>query len=422
MRDVSDMSFWRQIEAKYLARQVRGVSISEALMFKSNRRNLHVSAYIIRIRPVIQQGVFLLCGFVTYRISIIIIFFERKIIIMDKTELITSIKAMTAEERVKTAYTTMDEEILKAEQIEEKFYNKKQVVMQRFEKEYGDYRDWSEEVKKEYRSIANKINDEELTERVNLVTEYENKIRLKMWSFLNKYQIAAMSFEGKRKAAENSQTPSEFLYSLASAEYSDEENQHEIFLALAQNKNISEETMKILAKSEDTTVQWLMVNNCNVTEDIIRELVRDYAEDDDMLIEAIANCEITPLDILANLSKSEDECVREGVAENLKTPPETLLEMALNKDERFGLIYNEIAMNPNSTVEILSILLDKKHEYSEKGISNWTETIFASVKQNRNATDEIKSRVDEYMEQITANELKEVAKAHKKEYYGLDRN
>lgn len=31
---------------------------------------------------------------------------------MDKTELITSIKAMTAEERVKTAYTTMDEEIL----------------------------------------------------------------------------------------------------------------------------------------------------------------------------------------------------------------------------------------------------------------------------------------------------------------------
>ncbi len=306
---------------------------------------------------------------------------------------------------------------LKAEQIEEKFYNKKQVVMQRFEKEYGDYRDWSEEVKKEYRSIANKINDEELTERVNLVTEYENKIRLKMWSFLNKYQIAAMSFEGKRKAAENSQTPSEFLYSLASAEYSDEENQHEIFLALAQNKNISEETMKILAKSEDTTVQWLMVNNCNVTEDIIRELVRDYAEDDDMLIEAIANCEITPLDILANLSKSEDECVREGVAENLKTPPETLLEMALNKDERFGLIYNEIAMNPNSTVEILSILLDKKHEYSEKGISNWTETIFASVKQNRNATDEIKSRVDEYMEQITANELKEVAKAHKKEQH-----
>lgn len=238
-----------------------------------------------------------------------------------------------------------------------------------------------------------------------------------MWSFLNKYQIAAMSFEGKRKAAENSQTPSEFLYSLASAEYSDEENQHEIFLALAQNKNISEETMKILAKSEDTTVQWLMVNNCNVTEDIIRELVRDYAEDDDMLIEAIANCEITPLDILANLSKSEDECVREGVAENLKTPPETLLEMALNKDERFGLIYNEIAMNPNSTVEILSILLDKKHEYSEKGISNWTETIFASVKQNRNATDEIKSRVDEYMEQITANELKEVAKAHKKEQH-----
>ena len=109
-----------------------------------------------------------------------------------------------------------------------------------------------------------------------------------MWSFLNKYQIAAMSFEGKRKAAENSQTPSEFLYSLASAEYSDEENQHEIYLALAQNKNISEETMKILAKSEDTTVQWLMVNNCNVTEDIIRELVRDYAEDDDMLIEAIA--------------------------------------------------------------------------------------------------------------------------------------
>ncbi len=251
---------------------------------------------------------------------------------------------------------------LKAEQIEEKFYNKKQVVMQRFEKEYGDYRDWSEEVKKEYRSIANKINDEELTERVNLVTEYENKIRLKMWSFLNKYQIAAMSFEEKRKAAENSQTPSEFLYSLASAEYSDEENQHEIFLALAQNKNISEETMKILAKSED-------------------------------------------------------EWVREGVAENLKTPPETLLEMALNKDERFGLVYNEIAMNPNSTVEILSILLDKKHEYSEKGISNWTETIFASVKQNRNATDEIKSRVDEYMEQITANELKEVAKAHKKEQH-----
>lgn len=306
---------------------------------------------------------------------------------------------------------------LKAEQIEEKFYNKKQVVMQRFEKEYGDYRDWSEEVKKEYRSIANKINDEELTERVNLVAEYENKIRLKMWSFLNKYQIAAMSFEEKRKAAENSQTPSELLYSLASAEYSDEENQHEIFLALANNKNISEETMKILAKSEDTTVQWLMVNNYNVTEDIIRELVRDYAEDDDMLIEAIANCEITPLDILANLSKSEDECVREGVAENLKTPPETLLEMALNKDERFGLIYNEIAMNPNSTVEILSILLDKKHEYSEKGISKWTETIFASVKQNRNATDEIKSRVDEYMEQITANELKEVAKAHKKEQH-----
>ena len=31
---------------------------------------------------------------------------------MDKTELLTSIKAMTAEERVKTAYTTMDEEIL----------------------------------------------------------------------------------------------------------------------------------------------------------------------------------------------------------------------------------------------------------------------------------------------------------------------
>lgn len=85
--------------------------------------------------------------------------------------------------------------------------------------------------------------------------------------------------------------------------------------------------------------------------------------------------------------------------------------------KRFGLIYNEIAMNPNSTVEILSILLDKKHEYSEKGISNWTETIFASVKQNRNATDEIKSRVDEYMEQITANELKEVAKAHKKEQH-----
>ena len=45
VRDVSDMSFWRHIEAKYLARQVRGVSISEALMFKSNRRNLHVSAY-----------------------------------------------------------------------------------------------------------------------------------------------------------------------------------------------------------------------------------------------------------------------------------------------------------------------------------------------------------------------------------------
>lgn len=304
-----------------------------------------------------------------------------------------------------------------AGKITESYHDKKQVVMQRFEKEYGDYRDWSEEVKKEYRSIANKINDEELTERVNLVTEYENKIRLKMWSFLNKYQIAAMSFEEKRKAAENSQTPSEFLYSLASAEYCDEENQHEIFLALANNKNISEETMKILAKSEDTTVQWLMVNNCNVTEGIIRELVRDYAEDDDMLIEAIANCEITPLDILANLSKSEDEWVREGVAENLKTPPETLLEMALNKDERFGLIYNEIAMNPNSTVEILSILLDKKHEYSEKGISDWTEKIFASVKQNRNATDEIKSRVDEYMEQITANELKEVAKAHKKEQH-----
>lgn len=310
---------------------------------------------------------------------------------------------------------------LKARQIEEKFYDKKQVVMQRFEKEYGDYRDWSDEVKKEYRSIADKINDEELTERVNLVTEYENKIRLKMWSFLNKYQIAAMSFEEKRNAAENSQTPSEFLYSLASAEYSDEENQHEIFLALAKNKNISEKAMKILAKSEDTTVQWLMVNNCNVTEDIIRELVRDYAEDD-ILIEAIAKCEITPLDILDNLSKSEDEWVREGVAENLNTPPETLLEMALNKDERFGLVYDEIATNPNSTVEILSILLDKKHEYSEKGISDWTETIFASVKQNRNATDEIKSRVNEYMKQITANELKEVAKAHKKEYYGLDRN
>lgn len=303
-----------------------------------------------------------------------------------------------------------------AGKITESYHDKKQVVMQRFEKEYGDYRDWSEEVKKEYRSIANKINDEELTERVNLVTEYENKIKLKAWSFLNKYQIAAMSFEGKRKAAENSQTPSEFLYSLASAEYCDEENQHEIFLALANNKNISEETMKILAKSEDTTVQWLMVNNCNVTEGIIRELVRDYT-DDDMLIEAIAKCEITPLDIIANLSKSEEEWVRAGVAENLNTPPETLLEMALNKDERFGLVYDEIAMNPNSTVEILSIVLDKKHEYSEKGISDWTEKIFASVKQNRNATDEIKSRVDEYMEQITANELKEVAKAHKKEQH-----
>lgn len=67
---------------------------------------------IIRIRPVIQQGVFLLCGFVNYRISIIIIFFERKIIIMDKTELITSIKAMTADERVKMACITRHEEIL----------------------------------------------------------------------------------------------------------------------------------------------------------------------------------------------------------------------------------------------------------------------------------------------------------------------
>lgn len=73
----------------------------------------------------------------------------------------------------------------------------------------------------------------------------------------------------------------------------------------------------LIETSEDTTVQWLMVNNCNVTEDIIRELVRDYAEDD-MLIEAIAKCEITPLDILDNLSKSEDEWVREGVAERDK--------------------------------------------------------------------------------------------------------
>lgn len=54
----------------------------------------------------------MLCDFVNYRISIIIIFFERKIIIMDKAELITSIKAMTADERVKMACTTRDEEIL----------------------------------------------------------------------------------------------------------------------------------------------------------------------------------------------------------------------------------------------------------------------------------------------------------------------
>ena len=54
-------------QPKYLARQVRSVSISEALMFKSNRRNLHVSAYIIRIRPVIQQGVFLLCGLMSHK-------------------------------------------------------------------------------------------------------------------------------------------------------------------------------------------------------------------------------------------------------------------------------------------------------------------------------------------------------------------
>lgn len=70
---------------------------------------------------------------------------------------------------------------LKARQIEEKFYDKKQVVTQRFEKEYGDYRDWSEEVKKEYQSIANKINDEELTERVGLVKEYESKMKQQMY-------------------------------------------------------------------------------------------------------------------------------------------------------------------------------------------------------------------------------------------------
>ena len=127
--------------------------------------------------------------------------------------------------------------------------------------------------------------------------------------------------------------------------------------AVAVNPNTSSETLDILAQDEKASVRHGVAKNPNISSETLDLLAQD--EDTNIRYEIAANPNTSPK-ILRLLAQDEKAFIRIEVTQNPNTSPKILRLLAQDEDE---YIRGEVAANPNTSTEALDLLTQDEDEY-----------------------------------------------------------
>lgn len=166
----------------------------------------------------------------------------------------------------------------------------------------------------------------------------------------------------------------------------DDEGIDEIFSEIAWNPNASADILRLLSNYDSDLVHQRIAFNINTTADVLAKLAED---EDELVLSAVVANDNTPSDSLDFLSDVDDKEIRTAVANNPNTNSQTLFNMASNKSEDCGLVFEGIALNANSNAETLALLVADEYRYIHKGISKTQiEVIYEAIKNNKNSSPE----------------------------------
>ena len=125
----------------------------------------------------------------------------------------------------------------------------------------------------------------------------------------------------------------------------------EVLLGLVKNPRTSSEVLDHLANATlDIDIWYALAQHPNLSENVMRRL----AESPNYYIrQGVAFNENIPQDLLLQLSEDEDDYVRYGVAKNPKTPVDVLIKLSDNPGWRTR---HGVAENPNTPLDVLEKL------------------------------------------------------------------
>ena len=125
----------------------------------------------------------------------------------------------------------------------------------------------------------------------------------------------------------------------------------------ARSAETSQELFMALAKAGNAFVRLILAANEKITMPIIESLIDSTDLDLQFQVrKAIIQNPSTSLGLILEWNKSEWPTLQEVIAENLRIPKETLVEMSRNADPKSRLVRAAVAKNQNTPVEILESL------------------------------------------------------------------
>jgi hypothetical protein len=138
-------------------------------------------------------------------------------------------------------------------------------------------------------------------------------------------------------------------------EHSDWYGWDPILQAVAENPNVSLQTLRKLSNYHDYDVCWRVALNPNASPAILKRLLNRS----DSFTGAVLSNPNAPIEMLIKYSNSSNHWARESVAENKSTPPEILTKLA-NDESHYVRV--AVAENENTPIEVLQQLL-KDEDY-----------------------------------------------------------
>lgn len=241
------------------------------------------------------------------------------------------------------------------------------------------------------------------------MAEYDRNIRLNALEKADRETVDECRFDEnphiRAKVAELTEAP-RTLDALA------EDSDWRVRMEVARNGNTGMDTVRKLAEDETTGVQANILEHHDVDAQTIdgivgrcRNVLSDkrtggyYRAGAESALRAAAKHRNTSPDTLAELSRSDDRSVREGVADNPHTPEQALTRLAADPDD---IVREHTAYNPNTPTGTLEVLADDDCVQAQINVADnpnaspdtldylsedWLPTVRAAVARNVNSDD-----------------------------------